>query len=209
MLRITAIAPDPKEPDLRVIRSGRRRMARVRHVDIDALGLRVGETLSEPLLERLAVAERRAALRVRAVRSLSRAAASRRTLAARLARHGTEQEVQQVLDELTADGVLNDAQMAAQLVTETLRREPVGSRRLLQSLQRKGFDQDLSARVVAEAMQDRDGRRDVAEAAARAARGLHHLPHETATRRLAGRLARRGFDADEIRDAIRAILPEA
>jgi len=170
--------------------------------------LRVGDPLNASLLAGLEAADRRAALRVRAIRSLSRAAASRKKLESRLARHGTEDDIAQVLDNLTADGIVDDVLAAAQLVTETLRREPVGRTKLLQMLTSRGFGQDVSERVVDDALRDRDGRQDLSEAATRAARGLHGLPRDTAARRLAGRLGRRGFDEDAVAEAIRSILPE-
>ncbi len=205
---ITAITADPREPDLRRIQAAGRCVARIRHVDVDAMRLRVGDPLNASLLAGLEAADRRAALRVRAIRSLSRAAASRKKLESRLARHGTEDDIAQVLDNLTADGIVDDVLAAAQLVTETLRREPVGRTKLLQMLTSRGFGQDVSERVVDDALRDRDGRQDLSEAATRAARGLHGLPRDTAARRLAGRLGRRGFDEDAVAEAIRSILPE-
>ncbi|MDP7029881.1 MAG: RecX family transcriptional regulator [Phycisphaerales bacterium] len=205
---ITSVTADPREPDLRLVHCGDRCVARVRRIDVETLGLRVGEPLDASRRGQLELAGRRVALRLRAIRSLSRAAASRARLESRLATHGTEEDIGIVLDGLAEDGILDDARAAAQLVVETLRKEPVGRARLMQMLTSRGFTQDHAAHAVDAAMQDRDGHHDLEEATRRAARGLKGLPREVAARRLAGRLARRGFDEDAVAEAIRTILPE-
>jgi SOS response regulatory protein OraA/RecX len=200
---ITAITADPREPDLRRIKMDRRIIARIRRRDVDRMGLAVGTPLDEPMLASLDRCEQRATLRVRAIRSLSRAAASRQRLATRLSAHATSHEqLEDVLNELVADGLLDDHMTATRMTEETLRAGPVGARALSVKLQRRGFETSLVERIVAEQLGERDEYADAMDAARTAMRSLRNLPPDTATRRLAARLARKGFSEETIAEVI-------
>lgn len=205
---ITSMTADPKAPDLRRIRVGKRRIATIRRQDVDTLGLSVGDPLTQTLLDTLDRLDRLAALRLRAIRSLSRAAASRRRLESRLYRHGEPADIAEVLDQLIVDGILDEHATARQIAGEAMRREPVGRRKLEALLRSRGFEREATDEAVAQALCDRDPMEDAMEAGRRAARGLSHLPRETAVRRMTGRLARRGFDYEAVKRAIDTYLPK-
>jgi SOS response regulatory protein OraA/RecX len=177
---ITSMTADPKAPDLRRIRVGKRRIATIRRQDVDTLGLSVGDPLTQTLLDTLDRLDRLAALRLRAIRSLSRAAASRRRLESRLYRHGEPADIAEVLDQLIVDGILDEHATARQIAGEAMRREPVGRRKLEAMLRSRGFEREATDEAVAQAQCDRDPLEDAMEAGRRAARGLSHLPRETA-----------------------------
>jgi regulatory protein len=203
---ITSMTADPKAPDLRRIRVGPARIATIRRQDADSLGLAIGDELTDSLRHTLRQLDTLASLRLRAIRSLSRAAASRRRLSHRLRTHGTPTDIDEVLDQLVQEGLLDDHAAARQLAEEAVRREPLGRRRLEAILYSRGFERADIDVAVEHALADRDPRADVLEAAHRAARSLQHLPYDTAARRLTGRLARRGFDHESIRHAIEVCL---
>jgi regulatory protein len=200
---ITAIKADAREPNLRKIHSGSKVIGRIRRQDVDALQLAVHDELDPSMLDAIAACDRRVALRLRAIRSLSRAAASRQRLATRLAPHADNfEQVTAILDELEQDGLLDDAVAADQIAQEVLRRGPIGTYKLTSLLRSRGFGGDLSRSVAAKYMSDRDELADALEAAGKAARGLDRLPLDTARRRLTGRLARKGFSAGVVRETV-------
>ena len=204
---ITAIKADPREPDLRKIQSGSKVIGRIRRQDVESLQLAVHDELDASMLDAIAACARRVALRLRAIRSLSRAAASRQRLATRLAPHADNfEQVTTILDELEQDGLLDDAVAADQIAQEVLRRGPIGTYKLTAMLRSRGFAGDLSRSVAAKYLDDRDELADAMEAAQKAARGLDRLPPETARRRLIGRLARKGFSASVVRETVERTL---
>ncbi|MDP6986666.1 MAG: RecX family transcriptional regulator, partial [Phycisphaerales bacterium] len=193
-LIITAITADPREPDLRYIKVGRQVVARVRRSDVEGLALEVGGQLDPDTLAELACCQRRTMLRLRAIRSISRAAASRQRLVDRLTPHASNMdELESVLDELAAEGLLDDHATATQIAEEILRSGPLGARALSAKLSRRGFESCVVEQIIEDLSAGRDEYADAREAAAIAMRSLRHLPPNTATRRLAARLARRGF----------------
>ena len=203
LLTITDIIPDPREPDLCRIKSGRHLVGRIRRGDVEHMRLAVGMPLGPDTLAELEVCQQRAALRLRAIRSLSRAAASRQRLAARIATHAAStEELEAVLDELAADGLLDDEATATRIAEEKLRAGPIGARALSATPRRRGFEPALVEQIVATLLGNRDEYADAHEAAEYAMRSLRHLPQETATRRLAARLARKGFSEEAITQAI-------
>jgi len=207
---ITAIDADPTEPELRFVRAGRQTLGRVRRHLIDELALRVGDAVDDATRSALADAHRLTDLRVKAIRSLSRAAASSARLAARLARGGGDaHEIESVIAELKYEGILSDEDTARRIATDALRKSPVGRAHLAALLLRRGFDETTLERVLNAVLETQDEHRDALRAAERCLRGLHALPREVAARRLSGRLARRGFSEDAIAEAVAACLGES
>ena len=205
---VTHIEPDPKEPDLRVISTTDRGRLTVRNRDIDESELREGDTLSSDDWDDLTRRHQITLLRLRAIRSLSRAPASRARLTARLTEHGTLDEIDRALDELESDGILNDAAFAAQIVKERLRKQPVGRDGIAQTLKKRGIAEAIIEETMQALIDCRDQRADAEAAADMAMRGLENLPVDTAARRLAGRLARRGFDEETIMEVVKARMDE-
>lgn len=204
---ITAITADPREPSIRKIYSGSKVIGRVRRQELEALQLSVHDELDASMLDAIAACDRRVSLRLRAIRSLSRAAASRQRLASRLAPHADNYEqVNAILDELEQDGLLDDAAAADQIAQEVLRQGPIGTYKLTAMLRSRGFDGELSRTVAAKYLSDRDELADAIEAARKAVRGLDRLPLDTARRRLTGRLARKGFSAGVVRETVNQTL---
>jgi regulatory protein len=127
--------------------------------------------------------------------ALTGQARSRRELRGKLAGKGVPDELaERLLDRFADVGLVDDAAFARTWVESRQRSRGLARRALAQELRRKGVD-DETART---ALDDLDPERE--EQAARALvrkklRSLRGLDHATASRRLAGLLARKGYPA--------------
>ncbi len=111
-----------------------------------------------------------------------------------------------VIERLTAMALLDDERYGRALIRDVLMRKPAGPALLKQKLFQKGIRGSLADRLVAEATADEDSQLESATAFARKrAASLARLDKATRDRRLYGQLARRGFDSDTIRAAMRAV----
>ena len=133
-----------------------------------------------------------------ALRALGRKGASRRELDRTLERRDVAPEVRAaVLDRLEGEGLVDDAQLARDTAERLRERKHMGERGVAAELRRRGLDPDEL---------DGDDRDDelqrAIDAAADRRRRLGSLDDETAERRLAGWLQRRGFSGGTVRIAI-------
>ena len=111
-----------------------------------------------------------------------------------------------MLDELAEEGVLDDISSAITVAEELMRRGPVGAAKIDAGLRSRGFPSDAIDLAIRTVVSPRDPSADALQAAQAAFRGLGHLPHEIAARRLYRRLAARGFQPDDIEPAIESTL---
>lgn len=138
-----------------------------------------------------------------ALRSLGRRAASRHDLDRTLERRGVEADVREtVLDRLVEEGYLDDEQLARDLAERLRERKGMGERGVAAELRRRGLD----PAVLDEPDRDDELERAI-EVAADRRRRMHGLDDETAERRLAGFLQRRGFGGGAVRIAIERTRP--
>lgn len=127
--------------------------------------------------------------------ALTGQARSRKELGDKLAKKGVPGELaERLLDRFTEVGLVDDDAFARSWVESRRRSRGLARRALAQELRRKGVD-DETART---ALEDLDPEQE--EAAARALvrrklRSLRGVDHATASRRLAGLLARKGYPA--------------
>jgi regulatory protein len=125
--------------------------------------------------------------------ALTGAARSRQQLRDRLAKRGVPDEVaERLLDRFTEVGLVDDEAFARSWAESRQRGRGLARRAIAQELRRKGVD-DETARTV---LDDLDPAQE--EQAARALvrkklRSLRDVDRTTATRRLAGMLARKGY----------------
>jgi regulatory protein len=109
------------------------------------------------------------------------------------------------LDRLESIGLVDDAALAISLVYAMHTRKGSGRGAIEQELRRRHFHDD----VIADAMAGVDGHDELeraTELATARARQLRAVEYEVAARRLSGYLARKGYDADVIRPAVRSAL---
>jgi len=141
-----------------------------------------------------------------ALRHLDRRAYGTAELAAVLVRKGADaQVVDDVLARLTAVGLLDDQAYAADLVEMKHGARHMSRRAVALDLTRRG----LSSDVVSAATDDLDDESDWAgarEVAARQIRRLAGLDDATAWRRLAGALARKGYDPSVVSGVTKEML---
>lgn len=104
-------------------------------------------------------------------------------------------------------GWLSDAVLAEQLVHGAVTRKGMGRRAVQQLLVKRGIARDVVSAVIAE-LPDDDADRAL-EFARDKARTLVRYDDATATRRLLGMLARRGFGGSSATTAVRTALEEA
>jgi regulatory protein len=152
--------------------------------------------------------EPRTPVKDRALRLLAVRARSGEELRRRLLRAGYEREaVEAALQDLEAVGLIDDERFAGEVAAHGIRRRLAGDRAVLGSLRRAGIDPELAERAVLEAGGPGEDDRAERLARMRAAR-LRGLDQETAYRRLAGFLQRRGYHPGVVHAVCRRVLRE-
>lgn len=106
--------------------------------------------------------------------------------------------IEETLERLRRVDLIDDQAFARYWVENRLRFRPKGRRALSFELRQKGLD----TRTIEQSLADYDEAAAIEKAAASQARRLHHLPPDVFKKRLYGRLARRGFSYDLIRDIL-------
>jgi regulatory protein len=127
----------------------------------------------------------------------------------RLVRSGfAATDVEAVVGRLTAAGLLDDAAYARQLTRSKLLDGGAASRRVRRELAARGVGHPVADAAIAEVMADEDvDESHLAEQlACRRAIALARFDRATQRRRLYAYLARRGYDADDIRRAVKVAL---
>lgn len=208
MPRITAIEVQARHPQRRSVFVDDEFLAGVDVEAVAALRLRVGQEVRPEDLKRLLEREEEVRARELCLRWLEAAPRTRRQLADRLQRREVAGPVAvRVLDRLQDAGLINDQALARDWVRAQARAGGMGRRRLGVELARRGVP-----RADADAVLDQEAPPDEAavcrELAERKAGAYLRLERPVARRRLAGFLARRGFDAEAVRAAVDAVLPD-
>lgn len=164
-----------------------------------------GDEIDDQIIPRETVIEQ---ARTDLTRSLGRRGLSVAEARARLRANGlVGDESADVVDEFTQRGWLDDSVLAEQLVHSAVTRKDMGTRAVRQLLVKRLIDRQVVDAVIAELPDDDEER--AREFAATKARALTRYDDETATRRLMGMLARRGFGGSVAGKAARAALAEA
>jgi len=127
------------------------------------------------------------------LRALTGAPKTRKQLSDLLARRGVPDDAAgAVLDRLTEVGLIDDAAFARAWVGSRQAGRGLGRRALRAELHAKGVDGDVAAEAVAQVGDD-DERAAAQELVRRRLAGMSRLDRTTATRRLLGMLARKGY----------------
>lgn len=225
---ITAVHADPKDPNLRRIKVGRRTVATLSAVATAELGITEGAPWDKALS---ATVQKHAALdtvRRDALKALARASVSRARLATALERRGHSVDlVAQVLAGLVADGWLDDRKVAEEAARSIQRKGRLPRSALAQKLTARGLDEVVALEAAgagaAPGVEEREAclilarsllARQQARTSPRPAQRLAVRPEgqpagsprsELEFRRLASALARRGFDADIIASVLESM----
>ena len=172
------------------------------------LGLAVGVRWDDALAGRVADAERYDKALSAAMTRLNRRAMSTKQIVQKLSHLGHDElVVGRVIDRLTELSVLDDEALGGSLIRAANARRPAGPRLLRAKLHQRGIPQAIVDRLLAVA--DADPAHAIARAlelARKKHRALDPQLHPaTRARRLWGLLARRGFEAETIRDALQQL----
>lgn len=198
--RIEALEPLPTDPlRVRVIVAGSV-VATLARTRCDALALAPGRVWSGALAATVATLGKVDAARDAALRRLGRSALSGQGLTAFLVRTGHEERsAEAAVQGLRADGWLDDRAFALARAEALQRRRPLAMEALAARLEAEGVAPPLAAEAARAAGRASGPAADHLAREARAARRTG-----VSVRTLAGRLARRGFDADAIHAALRS-----
>jgi SOS response regulatory protein OraA/RecX len=194
---------------------------RVPVADAAAHGWTFGRQLSEAECRVLAESHQFVLARAAAVRWLNRTALTRAVVEKKCAAKGfSAGNVKRLLADLERLGLLNDAALAANFAEAGLRRRPVGEALIAERLVRRGVAADIAEQATRQAAQT-DGRSEVeraVELAERTAGKQNRLLQRPRTarppavldrtlrRRVAGALARAGFDEVVAAEALERVL---
>ncbi|WP_299446936.1 regulatory protein RecX [uncultured Phycicoccus sp.] len=143
------------------------------------------------------------------LRQLTAAPRSRSQLEQALRRKNCPDDVAaDVLDRMEEVGLVDDEAYAGMLVRSQQSGRGLARRALRQELRRKGVDDDTADAALAEV--DPHAEEDRArELVAKKMRSMHGLEPHVQTRRLAGLLARKGYDAEVAMRVVREAVREA
>ena len=144
-----------------------------------------------------------------ALRLLSHRLRSRNEVEDRLARRGWPSDViERVLSGLERAGLIDDERFVRLWVDERMRLRPRGIALLRQELRRKGISEEVIEKTLREQEHGSDELARARELLQRRQHQYKGLDPQAARRRMAGFLARRGFDGETVYTAVRQILRE-
>lgn len=203
--RITAMKPQQKDPHRRSIYIDGRYVLSLHEESILLAGLKAGQEVDGSQLAAALRQDQEKRAWDYALRLLSAAARTRHQIAQRLkVRYGPE-VVDPVLERLERAGWLDDLAYARHYVEV---HRGFGAARILMDLLRKGVSTELARQAVAEGLEGEDMCARAHEAAAQRLKRMPGADRETAHRRLAGYLARRGYDYETIARALEPLLAD-
>jgi regulatory protein len=143
------------------------------------------------------------------LRALTGAPKTRKQLADLLERRGVpDTAAVAVLDRFDEVGLIDDAAFARMWVNSRQAGRGLARRALRAELQAKGVDPDVAAQAV-ELVDDEDEREAARRLVERRARSMQRLDRATATRRLIGMLARKGYSGGVAAAVVREVLDAA
>lgn len=207
---ITALVPASRPRGFVRVRVGRKTVAVLHPREAEILDLKPGRMIDERLRAQLGAAQARSSVRRDAERLLSRRALTESELHERLIAQGPDAlAVAEVVAALRRAGALDDARVVASAAANALgRRRAAGA--AVSDLEARGVEARVAKQAVGAAAADRresDWDRALALAQARIRGQLAAADPRTQRRRLAGVLARRGYEDDLIERILDAVLP--
>jgi regulatory protein len=207
---VTAISASPRHPGRFDVLVDGRPMATLSLDAIERLRLAEGASVAGRE-EQLASAAAELKVYDRALNMLAFRARSSAELARLLVRKGEPKElVERAVGRLQEQGLLDDAAFAQSFTRSKVLGARQSKRRVQQGLAKKGVARDVSDAAIATVFEEEGvDQSAVVEAAARKKlRSLVRLEPAVRRRRLYAFLARRGYDADDVRKVMEAVGEE-
>jgi regulatory protein len=207
---ISGITPTPRHPGRFEVLVAGKCYATLSLDAIERLELAVGRSISG-LEERIATEAAQLKVYDRALNMLAFRGRASRELARGLVRKGEPKElVDRAIARLQEQGLLDDSAFAESFTRAKVLGAQQSKRRVQQDLARKGVDRAVSDAAIATVFEEEGvDQREVVEAAARKKlRSLVKLEPVVRRRRLYAFLARRGYDGEDIRNAMEAVGEE-
>lgn len=194
--RIEAVRPMGDDPNVVEVRVDGRRRAVLQRARAEELGVEEGARWTPALAARVDAAAARELAREAAFAMLSRSNRTRAALEAALVARGHDAAAaKDALDTLAADGWLDDRAFAADRAAALQRRGPVAAEAIAARLEAEGVRPRDAAAAARDATESDPRPALVAECRAARRAGV-------GATRMAGRLARRGFDPDTIHEVL-------
>jgi regulatory protein len=209
MATITAIVPHPRRPGRFAVAIDGCDAATVGIDGIERLALRVGAEVTARQAAGLADETGAVAVYDKAVQLLARRGYAVAELSRRLVRGGAEPRYAAIaIERLVANGALDDAEYARSLTRSRVRSRGASARRVKQELSRHGVAADVAAEAVEAVFveEEVDETAVVEQLARRRAETMRGLDPVVRRRRLYAYLARRGYDADDVRRAVEGVI---
>ncbi len=179
------------------------RKFRVRAEVLMRLGISIGRELSQADLERLKQEAELAEAKEAGFRLLAHRARTVADLRKRLkSRKFSARAIDETVRILKQQGLLDDEAYAKQFIHDCLTMRPMGARRIIQELCRRGVDEDLVRDVVNSLVDQATETRAALRAARQRLERLKKLDEDAARHKVRAFLARRGFDEDVIDDVV-------
>lgn len=200
---ITALDEAPRQPQAIRVKIDHRPAATLSQRSVRELGLEVGLEVDVTLRNRIA----EAAKVDRSLQSMMKLLA-RRTLSTQRAREklaGTDLPSalqERVITRLQELGLLDDSAMARELIDEMHRRSPAAAPLLRHKMLQRGLSEATADEVLREKASDASPVELARQLVAQHLPRLRRLDEVTRLRRLAGLLARRGFEEDTIEQVL-------
>ncbi len=178
------------------------------HINVIArFGLREGRELTAERVAEIEQGEIRQQCFDKAMRQLETRLHSRAELRTKLKRHEfTEAIIDDVLNDLQRMGYVDDARFAETLAASAAEHKHHGRRRAYMELMKKGIDRTTADRALERVYETHDSLATARELALKRAPSLARFDRQTAHRRMAGMLLRRGYDYDTIRPILDEVL---
>ncbi len=204
---ITSIVEQKRRPNRRSIHMDGR-FAFGCHVNVVAkFKLKVGLQLAPAQVESVLQGEVRQQVFDDAMRLLQRRLQSRAELHRKLVRKQHSRElIEAVLDDLARLGYVDDARFARTRAAASAEHRQHGRRRAVVELLKSGIERETARRAVEDVYESHDSLEVARKLAQKKAPSLRKLDPMVARRRLAGMLARRGFEYDVVRPVIDEVV---
>jgi regulatory protein len=210
---ITRIESQKRHPERKNIFADGRFVLGISKETLLKAGLRVGDEITQAVIQRLQETEGLSAAKNAALRFIAYRPRTVREVRDKLReKEFSDEEISRVIEDLTRAKLLNDREFARMFVRDAVSSRPVGKLLLRRKMLLLGLERQLVDEVLAEELEDVDLEQSAREAAEKFVKRSRTVRGREETLKLRNRLAaflgRRGFGWDIIQPVIQKVLKE-